>query len=185
MAWIELLDPTPEELKEQAPCLLHDSTFQLLRTAPRHGGEPRPAFFAHGEYVFGVFVVAVVNREQNVVYYQELDMVLTHDTVLTVCKSPPDGRPPFDLARVREAVKPNDPPGIIAYHIVDEIAECYLDLVDDLDAEIDELEDNVETQPAELTRQRISELRHDLLRIRRVLGPTRDAVHRVVSGAVE
>jgi magnesium transporter len=57
--------------------------------------------------------------------------------------------------------------------------------VDDLDAEIDELEDQVEVQPAEQTRQRISSLRHDLLHIRRTLGPMRDTVRRVVDGSVD
>jgi magnesium transporter len=82
-------------------------------------------------------------------------------------------------------MKPDDPPGMIAYRIVDDIAERYLDLVDDVDAEIDELEDSIESQSAELTRERISHLRHDLLHIRRTLAPTRDAVRRVVTDAVD
>ena len=61
----------------------------------------------------------------------------------------------------------------------------YLDLIDDLDAEIDELEDVVETAPPAQTRERISSLRHDLLHIRRTLAPTRDAVRRVVDNVVE
>ena len=42
------------------------------------------------------------------------------------------------------------------YRLVDDIAEHYLDLVDALDEEIDELEDNVETSPARATRVRLS-----------------------------
>src|SRR5439155_11467872 len=56
---------------------------------------------------------------------------------------------------------------------------------DQLDDEIDELEDKVETAPATVTRDRLSELRHDLLHIRRTLAPTRDAVRRVVDNVVE
>ena len=37
---------------------------------------------------------------------------------------------------------------MIAYRLVDDVAERYLDLVDDIDAEIDELEDKVEDQSA-------------------------------------
>src|SRR5262249_27077094 len=58
-------------------------------------------------------------------------------------------------------------------------------LVDDLDEEIDELEDVVETQPAGRTRARISTLRHDLLHVRRTLTPMRDAVRRVIDNTVE
>jgi len=71
------------------------------------------------------------------------------------------------------------------YRLIDDIAERYLDLVDQLDGEIDELEDSVETAPAAQTRGRLSLLRHDLLHIRRTLGPTRDAVRRVVDNVVE
>jgi magnesium transporter len=54
-----------------------------------------------------------------------------------------------------------------------------------LDDEIDELEDSIETAPAGVTRNRLSELRHDLLHIRRTLAPTRDAVRRVVDNVIE
>jgi magnesium transporter len=123
--------------------------------------------------------------DEDHVYYQEIGVVITHDTLLTVRKTPPGGRPPYDPSAVRAVVRPDDPAGMIAYRIVDDLAERYLDLVDDVDAEIDELEDKVEDQPAGLTRMRISDLRHDLLHIRRTLAPMRDAVRRIVMNAVE
>ena len=54
-----------------------------------------------------------------------------------------------------------------------------------LEALFDQLEDTVETSPAAMTRVRLSELRHDLLHIRRTLAPTRDAIRRVVDNVVE
>ena len=74
---------------------------------------------------------------------------------------------------------------MVAYHLVDEVAERLLDLIDTLNEEIDELEDHVEDWPAGRVRQRLSELRHDLLRIRKTVAPTRDAVHTVVDGRVD
>ena len=74
---------------------------------------------------------------------------------------------------------------MIAYRIVDEVAEGFLDLIDDLQDEIDELEDHVEEWTNEQIRRRLSDLRHDLLHIRRTLAPTRDAVRRVVDNRVE
>jgi magnesium transporter len=183
--WIDLLDPTSEELQQNTPCLLDESALRLLTAEPQHDDEPRPTLLSHGEYVFGAFLVAVAKREADAIFYQEIDLVLTRDAILTVRKSPPGGEPPYDPAPVREAMKPDDPPGMIAYRILDDIAEHYLDLVDDIDAEIDELEDTIESAPSELTRERISNLRHDLLHIRRTLAPTRDAVRRVVTDAVE
>jgi magnesium transporter len=124
-------------------------------------------------------------REEDRIYYQEIDVVLTHDTLLTVRKTPPDGRSACDVELVKKSVKPDDSAGMMAYRLIDEIAERYLTLVDDLDDEIDELEDEVESQRADKTRLRIGSLRHDLLHIRRTLTPMRDAVRRVIDNTVE
>ncbi|TML78687.1 MAG: magnesium transporter CorA family protein [Actinobacteria bacterium] len=183
--WIDLLDPSPEELRAKAPRELEETALERLLAPPEHEDEPRPTLQGHGDYVFGVFLIAVAVPEEDSVYYQEIDLVLTHETLLTVRKTPPGGRPACDVAVVQKTEKPEDSAGLLAYRLLDEIAERYLDLVDALDDEIDELEDRVETQQAELTRARISTLRHDLLHIRRTLSPMRDAVRRVIDGTVE
>jgi len=183
--WIDLLDPSPEELRAKAPRELEETALERLLAPPEHEDEPRPTLQGHGDYVFGVFLIAVAVPEEDSVYYQEIDLVLTHETLLTVRKTPPGGRPACDVAVVQKTEKPEDSAGLLAYRLLDEIAERYLDPVDALDDEIDELEDRVETQQAELTRARISTLRHDLLHIRRTLSPMRDAVRRVIDGTVE
>jgi magnesium transporter len=183
--WIDLLDPTLEELRATCPRRLEESALALLTATPQHEDEPRPTLQGHGDYVFGVFLLAVAVPEEDDVFYQQVGMVITHDALLTVRRTPAGDRPPYDLSEVKKEVRPDDSPGMIAYRIVDDMAERYLDLVDALDAEIDELEDIVEDQPATVTRHRISDLRHDMLHIRRTLAPMRDAVRRVVMNAVE
>jgi magnesium transporter len=183
--WIDLLDPSADELREKAPRELDDTAVRQLLAPPQHEDEPRPTLVGHGDYVFGIFLVAVAVPDDDSVYYQEIDLVLTHDTLLTVRKTPPAGRPACDVAAVEKSRKPDDSAGLLAYRLLDEIAERYLDLVDALDDEIDELEDRVESQPASMTRSRVSALRHDLLHIRRTLSPMRDAVRRVIDGTVE
>ena len=182
--WIDLVDPDPARLREASPRDLEETALELLLAEPKHEDEPRPTLQGHGDYVFGVFLLARAVPDEDCIFYQEIGIVLTCETLLTVRKTPP-GREPYSLDAVRAAVRPTDSAGMIAYRIVDDIAECYLDLVDDVDAEIDELEDLVDTQTAEQTRARISELRHDLLHIRRTLAPMRDAIRRVVDGVVD
>jgi len=183
--WIDLLDPSAEELRAKAPKELEETALEQLLAPPEHEDEPRPTLQGHGDYVFGVFLIAVALREQDRIYYQEVDIVLTHDTLLTVRKTPPDGYPACDVDIVKKGVKPDDSAGMIMYRLIDEIAERYLTLVDDLDEEIDELEDQVESQAAPTTRARIGTLRHDLLHIRRTLTPMRDSVRRVIDNSVE
>ena len=111
-------------------------------------------------------------------------MVLTRDELVTVRKTPPGGRPPYDIEPAQAACRPDESIGMIVYRLVDDIAERYLDLIDELNDEIDELEDHVEDWPSERIRERLSVLRHDMLHIRRTLSPTRDAVRVVVDNRI-
>ena len=73
----------------------------------------------------------------------------------------------------------------MVYRLVDQMAEYFLDLIDAIDDEIDELEDGIEDWPSAQVRQRISALRHDLLHVRRTVAPTRDAIRRVVDRRID
>jgi len=182
--WIDLLDPSEDELRKHLPEDMQESALNLLREPAQQAHEPRPTLQGHGSYVFGVFLVAVAVRDENRVYYQEIDVVATSERLITVSKTPP-GEKSFDPRPAKEACNPDDSGGMMLYRLVDDIAERYLDLIDDVDEEIDELEDVVESATAAHIRERVSALRHDLLHIRRTLAPTRDAVRRVVDNVVE
>jgi magnesium transporter len=183
--WIDLLDPARAELDAALPHGLHPRALEQLLAPLVHDDEPRPTLEGHGDYVFGVFLLAVVVPEADELFYQEIDLVLTRTSILTVRKTPSQG-PPLDCDDLKELHARRDlAPAMVAYHFIDKVAEGYLDLIDDVDAEIDELEDHVEDWSDTRVRGRISTLRHDLLHVRQTLGPTRDAVHRVFDGRVD
>jgi magnesium transporter len=187
-AWTDLLDPDEAALRAELPGEVRvDVLRELLRSADEEGSRVRPSIKSHGGYVVGLLLVAVAIPDEDVVFYQEVDFVLTRERIVTVRKSP-GARPPFDPVSVEELCELHGrelPPGMIAYFLVDQIAERYIDLLDALDDEIDELEEHVDAWSAEKSRQRISELRHDLLHIRKTLAPTRDAVREIVDGRVD
>ena len=60
--WIDLLDPSRQELKEATPADLHPRAIELLNRESRHGDEPRPTLESHGDYVFGLFLVPRPSR---------------------------------------------------------------------------------------------------------------------------
>ena len=182
--WVDLVDPSEDELRAHLPTDIQETALKVLLAPAEHNDEPRPTLQGHGRYIFGVFLVAVAEREEDRVYYQEIDVVATSERLITVSKTP-SGEQPFDPRPAKEACNPGDSAGMMLYRLADDIAERYLDLIDDLDDEIDELEDVVDTAPAGQIRSRISELRHDLLHIRRTLAPTRDAIRRVVDNVIE
>jgi magnesium transporter len=183
--WIDLLDPTPEELKAKLPGEVHARALEQLLAPAEHRDDPRPKLESHGDYVFGVLLIPVAITEEDLVFYQEVDLVLTRDVLVTVRKSPGDGRPPWDPGEAQLACREDDNVAKYLYHLVDDVAERFLDLVDDLNEEIDELEDHVEEWDAERVRTRLSALRHDMLHIRRTLAPTRDAVREIVDNRIE
>jgi magnesium transporter len=182
--WIDLLDPDEATLRQAWTERLHPLALEDLAEPTVHDDEPRPKLESHGDYVFGVLLVPVEVPDENRVYYQEIDMVVTESAVLTVRKTPKDGTA-IDLVAVQECERNGLPAGMIAYHVFDQVAESFLDLVDALHDEIDELEDHVEEWPNDRVRRRLSDLRHDLLHIRRTLAPTRDAARRVIDDRVE
>ena len=184
--WIDLLDPSRQELHDALPNDIHELALEQLLRPTRHDDEPRPRLEGHIDYVYGVFLVPIMVREEDRVFYQEVDLVATRERLVTVRKTPEEGRP-FDTQAVHDSVAKEDDQrvGLIVYRLVDQIAEYFLDLVDAIDDEIDELEDGIEVWSAEQIRRRISTLRHDLLHVRRTVAPTRDAIRRVVDRRID
>jgi magnesium transporter len=182
--WIDLVDPTDEELRTHLPEHVHATAIEALTRPHVHDDEPRPRIESHGDYILGVLLLAVAVPKDDRVYYQEVDFVATIDTLVSVSKSPP-GERPFDPKPAKEACRAHDDVGMYVFHLVDDVAERYLDLIDDLNDEIDELEDIVATDTPRAVGRRISDLRHDLLHIRKTLTPTRDAVRKIVDDRVE
>jgi magnesium transporter len=182
--WVDLIDPSPEELRKNVPDDLHPTALELLLAPHVHDDEPRPRIDSHDTYVIGILLIAVAKKDEDRIFYQEIDFVITPEKLVTISKTPP-GEKPFDPIPAKNACKPEEHVGMFAYRLIDEIAERYLDLIDDLNDEIDELEDHVEDWAPEQVRHRVSDLRHDLLGIRRTLTPTRDAVHKIVDDRVE
>jgi magnesium transporter len=181
--WTALVDPTAAEVESALPVELHPAARDILLAPPTHGA-PRPRIESHGDYVVGVLLAAVAVPAENRIFYQEVAFVLTPERFVTVARTPP-GDAPFDAEPAIASCRADDPTGMYLFRVVDEIAERYLDLVDDLDDEIDELEGEIDAAPAMRVRARIAALRRDFLRVRRTLTPTRDAVHRIVDDRVE
>ncbi|HEY6836083.1 MAG TPA: magnesium transporter CorA family protein [Gaiellaceae bacterium] len=184
--WIDLLDPDEQALQDALPGEIHERALEQLLLPTKHDDEPRPRLEGHDRYVFGVFLVPICIREEDRVFYQEVDLIATRERLVTVRKTPEQGYP-FDLESARESAAKEAEPrvGIMVYRLADLIAEYFLDLVDALDDEIDELEDGIERWPPTQIRSRISALRHDLLHVRRTVAPTRDAIRRVIDRRIE
>src|SRR5205814_921368 len=143
--FLDQLDPTRQELHDALPSDIHELALEQLLRPAFHDDEPRPRLEGHDHYVYGVFLVPICIREEDEIFYQEIDLIATRERLVTVRKTP-DKRHAFDIKAVQDSVAKgqDERVGMIVYRLVDQIAEYFLDLVDAIDEEIDELEDGIE-----------------------------------------
>jgi Mg2+ and Co2+ transporter CorA len=142
--WVDLLDPTPEQIAEHVPKSIHARALEQLTTPGVHADEPRAKLEGHGDYVFGVLLVAVDVPDEDQVFYQEVNFVMSREQILTVRKTPPLGRAPYDPSPAMASCRDQDSIGMVAYHLLDDVADKFLDLVDSLTDEIEELEEGID-----------------------------------------
>jgi Mg2+ and Co2+ transporter CorA len=180
--WVDLVDPTREELLDALPVSVDPEVVEALTAgpAPTHG--PRPILESHGPYAFGVFV-SMELHEDGREEIREIDLVATPTALLTVGKTPPGGEP-FGTS-VLHAAHEHASVGLLVHRLVDEVADSYLALLEAVFEEIDALEDRIDDLEPRVVRQRLLEVRHRLLRYRKAVSATRAAVRRVLDGRVE
>jgi magnesium transporter len=182
--WIDLVDPDAAAVEAAVTTRLLPIDMEQILRRPRPDVDPRPRLAAHGDYVFGV--LAMPTDDGGNVTCHEIDVVATLDRLVTVRKTPPAFGAACDISDLVATARRDDvAPGMGLYLLVDEIAERFLAVVDRFDDEIDQLDDNVGTLPSEEVRRRISSIRHEILEIRRMLTPSRDAARAVLDDRVE
>src|SRR5260370_19459823 len=120
--WTALTDPPPDERRAKLPPEIYETALDRLLAPAEHADEPRPTLQGHGDYVFGIFLVAVAVPEEDRLFYQELDVVVTHDILITVSKTPP-GEPPYDPWPAGQSCRPDHSSGVRFYRLLDKIAD--------------------------------------------------------------
>ena len=183
-SWIDLLDPTAEELEHALPDAIHIRALEQLLQPSVHDDEPRPKLESHGNYLLGVFLIAVVESD-GAMFYQEINLIMTRDQLVTIRKTPSNGKQPYDCSAAQSACRAHDPIGMVVYHLIDDIAERYLGMVDGLDEAIEILEDGLEQWDGEVIRRRLNDIKRDILQIRRTLGPFRELTRQVIDNRLD
>src|SRR5213076_361365 len=117
------LDPSEAEIRGALPRAVHETALELLLEPTRHDDEPRPRLEGHDHYVFGVFLVPIAIREEDRVFYQEVDFIATRERLLTVRKTP-EGGYPFEVSSAEKSVEreADATVGLMVYRLADLIA---------------------------------------------------------------
>ena len=181
--WVDLVDPTREELLDALPVSVDPEVVEALSAGPTLTYGPRPLLESHGPYAFGIFV-AMELHEDDREEIREIDVVATPSVLVTVRKTP-EGGSSIDTAVLHAAQESEASVGLLVHRLVDEIADSYLALLEAVFEEIDALEDRIDDLEPHVVRQRLLEVRHRLLRYRKAVSAMRAAVRRVLDGRVE
>ena len=182
--WLDLVDPTREEVLGSLPLHVDPEVVEALAARPASGREARPVIEGHGAYAFAVLMAAHPVPEEDRIAYHEVDLVATPTALLTVRKAGRDGTV-FDPSGLHPAIEEDAPVGVLVHRLVDDVADGYLGALDAVYGEIEELEDAIDVWPPRRVRQRISDLRHELLYGRKTASATRAAVRRILDGRIE
>jgi magnesium transporter len=183
--WLDLVDPTREEVLATLPVHVDPEVIEALAARPTEGRAPRPLIESHGTYVFGVLMAARPLPHEDRVSYLEIDLVAAPGVVVTVRKTPGRGGDPFDISALHPASEQEAGAGELAHRVVDEVTASFLESLDDAYAEIEELEDALDTWQPSRVRTRLTDLRHELLHSRRTVAATRAGVRRILDGRVD
>lgn len=154
---------------------------ELDRLAERYGLHPlhiedcrhrdQSAKLEENGYIFAV-LKPVVAKEGCELEIDDLDVFLGPGYLITVREGlHATVGPIIDRVRASAAAGRGDQ---AFYRIVDEVVDCYLPVIDAFSDAIDGLEDAVLENPDPATLERIFDLKRGLVKLRRVLGNTRD-----------
>ncbi|MBA2475729.1 MAG: magnesium/cobalt transporter CorA [Actinobacteria bacterium] len=175
-AWVELRDPTPEELdRVRAEFHLHELAIEDAAHA-----QQRPKLELYGDSLFVVLRTVYLDDDETL-EPGELHVFLGDGFVVTV----EHGRTPV-LADVRRGLEARPEllrcgPAAALYGLVDAVVDEYEPAIDRLDVAIDDVEAQVFSSERDNSAQRIYRLKRDVLDLHRAIAPLVDPLAKLAS----
>ena len=179
--WIGLHEPTEDEIADVAEVFgLHPLAVEDAVRAHQ-----RPKLERYGDMVFVVLKTLWYVDERDAVETGEIAMFAGHDFVVSVRHGQGN-----ELHSARRALESSHQvlghgPGGVLYAVIDRVVDEYLDVVDELVVDVDEIETSVFSTDRTNDSARIYVLKRELAEVRRAVLPLREPVARLARGDVE
>ena len=178
--WIGMHDPTEAEIAEVA------ALFDLHRLAVEDAvkAHQRPKLERYGDSIFLVLKTLWYVDALDAVETGEIAMFVGEDFVVSVRHG--QG---VDLASARAHLERSSEvlhhgPGSVVYAVLDHVVDQYMDVVEELIVDVDEIETSVFSDVRTNDSARIYTLKRELAEVRRAVLPLRDPLSRFAAGAV-
>ncbi|GET38303.1 magnesium/cobalt transporter CorA [Microseira wollei] len=125
----------------------------------------------------------VIPKEKGIGFHSEqVSFVLGKHYLLTVQEEPEQDcfQPVRDRIRHDKGIIRKRGADYLAYSLIDSIIDGYFPVLEAYGEQIDQLEDEVVTQPTRRTLEKIYQIRRELLALRRAIWPQRDALNSLI-----
>ncbi|MBI5034703.1 MAG: magnesium/cobalt transporter CorA [Chloroflexi bacterium] len=168
--WLDIPAPTEDDLN----WLANQYHFHPLAIEDCRNFDQRSKVESYEGYLF-ISVDAIVRNNGDLSAF-ELESFLSHDYLITVHREPLKA-----LDEMRTRCSSDSRTGkyradMLLYQIVDHMVDAIFPLLDEMEDEIDELEDLVLDKPTQEALHRVFNLKRQLVFLRKVIGPMRDAI---------
>lgn len=178
LTWISLEQPTREEALAILRDLFHFHPLAIedcLNT-----GYQTPKVDDFGSYIFIIAHAIHCRDDFTLVKTQELNFFLGENYLVTLYLDEPV--PPvtqlWDALEKDERITQNGS-DFLFHSLLDYLVDAYMPVLDELDDQIESLEDRLLAKPNAKSLQKILELKHTLMSLRRILSPQRELMNRL------
>jgi magnesium transporter len=164
--WLDVYPPTEDDLAWLARTYgFHPLTLEDCR----HFNQRAKAELYDGYLFLSVTMTARADGELRA---QEMEAFLGPDYLITVHREPLRA-----IDTVRERCLPNARADLVLYLLIDQMADAYFPLLDEMEDEIDALEDEILENATQATMHQIFALKQQLVFLRKITSPMRDVVN--------
>lgn len=178
LLWISLEMPTPAESDLILRELFHFHPLAIEDTESTNYQPAKVDDFL--QYLFLVFHAIDPNQPFHELHTMEIDLFLGANYLLT-CHNTPTMPPVAALWRrlERDERVYSNGSDFLCHAVLDVLVDDYMPIIDQMDEEIEWLEDQVLAKPNPDTLQRILNLKHSVMSLRRIVGPQREMINRL------
>jgi magnesium transporter len=169
--WLDLIGPTDEKIDQLAETFgLHPLTVEDARTFHQ-----RPKLEEFAGYVFLVAYGVDPGTSSGQPLLREIHIIVSGEYVITIHRHPftalEELHDRYENQQIRSEL-------FLVYKILDAVTATFLPVLTRIDDDIDEIEQDVISEPTEEILTRIFSLKRDLVAMRRVVTPQRDVFAR-------
>jgi magnesium transporter len=177
LVWVSLENPSAEEFHVLSDVFhFHPLTIEDCMSV----GYQAPKVDDFGSYIF--LIVHALHPDEQITDLQtdEVNIYIGENFLVTVIQEP-EMRPISTVFRrvqkdERLATNGSD---FLCHAVLDELVDEYMPVIDKMEDEIDWLEDTVIARPNPKILERIINLKHSIMTLRRILSPMREVINRL------